>query len=105
MPARHRAEDRQKAEELMRQTCSPSPFVVSDEAEAVVGQETKVNGSETNRDDSRQNAGQFLGMNLISGSNSGKETNQSSVTTQIKDWQISYGCEQAGSSTHNTTTK
>ncbi len=93
IPVSHRAEDRQKADDLMKQNCAPLGFNVVDEGETVIGQETKSSASETNRDDTRRNEGSFLGMNLISGSASGKETSQSSVTTQLKEWQISYNCE------------
>lgn len=93
MPMEYRPEDRQKADDLMRMNCSPLAVKIEDEGEAVIGQETKTSGSETNRDDTRRSEGNFLGMNLMSGSNSGKETSQSAVTTQIKEWQITYVCE------------
>lgn len=93
IPVSQRSEDRQKAEELMSRNCAPLPYSVVDEGETVVGQETKSTASETNRDDTRRNEGNFLGMALISGSNAGKETSQSSVTTQLKEWQITYNCE------------
>ncbi|MEZ0390655.1 MAG: hypothetical protein ACAH59_00465 [Pseudobdellovibrionaceae bacterium] len=92
IPVTQRAEDRQKAEELMKTNCAPQAFSVVDEGEIVVGQETKSSANEINRDDTRRNEGTLMGMSLISGSDSGKETSQSSVTTQLKEWQISYNC-------------
>jgi hypothetical protein len=93
MPVSYRPEDRQKAEGLMKQTCAPLAVIISEEGEAVVGQETKSSGSETKQDDTRRKSGQFLGMNLMTGSNSGTESQQSSVTTQLKEWQLTYNCE------------
>jgi hypothetical protein len=93
IPLAQRAEDRSRAEELMKHNCQPLLPIVIDEGETVVGQETRSSISETNRDDSRRNHGEFLGMALISGSNSGKESSQSSITTQLKEWQIVYNCE------------
>lgn len=92
LPLNPSAEDRKKADDLMQQNCSPLMVSVEDEGEAVIGQQTKSTGNETNVDDTRRSQGQFLGMNLMSGSNSGKETSQSSTTTQLKEWQISYAC-------------
>lgn len=93
IPLAQKAEDRSRAEELMRSNCQPLTYSVVDEGEVVVGQETKSNTSQTNRDDTRRNEGNFLGMAMISGSAGGSDLNQSSVTTQLKEWQITYNCE------------
>lgn len=103
IPVSHRPEDRQKADELMKQNCAPQPFNVVDEGETVIGQETKSTASESNRDDTRRNEGNLFGMNFISGTAGGKDTSQSSVTTQLKEWQISYNCEAAAQKTTKRT--
>lgn len=93
MPTSYRPEDRQRAEELMKQNCSPLSVSIVDEGEAVVGQETKSNMNTTNRDDSRSNVGNLFGIPVVAGSAGGTDSQASSVTTQIKEWQVSYNCE------------
>lgn len=61
---------------------------ILEEGEIVTGQETKTNSNETNCDDSRKSAGTLFGIPMMTGQASGKETLQSSLTTQLKEWQI-----------------
>ena len=89
----HRDEYRQKAEMMMQATCKPQKFSVLEEGEIVTGQETKTVGNESNRDDSRYTAWNLFGIPVVSGQASGKESQQSSTTTQTKEWQISYACD------------
>lgn len=93
LPLNHRDEDRQKAESMMSQNCAPVRAHVLEEGEVAVGQETKSSSNETNRDDSRTKVGSLFGLPVMSGEAGGKNTNQSSTVTQIKEWQISYECE------------
>lgn len=94
----HRDEDRAKAQEMMERTCQPTAVKVLEEGEVVVGQETKVKGS-TSFEEGKQGekVGDLFGIPLVSGSKApGQETESSSSTLQIKEWQISYECEKAG---------
>ena len=77
----------------MQATCKPQKFSVLEEGEIVTGQETKTVGNESNRDDSRYTAWNLFGIPVVSGQASGKESQQSSTTTQTKEWQISYACD------------
>ena len=89
----HRDEDRQKADSMMKQNCGTLPINIVEEGEVAVGQQTSSSGSETNRDDSRMQVGSMFGIPLLTGENGGKNTNQSSTVTQLKEWQISYECQ------------
>lgn len=91
----HRDEDRQKAEMMMQSNCKPKRFTILEEGEVITGQETKTSGNETNRDDNRHPAGSLFGIPVMAGQAGGKETQSSAVTTQLKEWQISYSCEGA----------
>lgn len=93
LKSEHRPEDRQKAEGLMTSNCAPQGYNVLEEGEVVTGQQTKSNTNETNRDDSRQEVGSLFGIPVVGGQASGKESQQSSMTTQLKEWQISYECQ------------
>lgn len=93
MNTKYRAEDRQQAESMMQSNCGPLAVNILEEGEIVTGHETKTTSNETNRDDTRKSQGHLFGIPVISGSASGKETAQSSSTTQLKEWQISYECQ------------
>jgi hypothetical protein len=93
LPTSPRAEDRQKADELMKQNCGNLVVNVAEEGEVVVGQEIKSNTNSTNRDDSRRSAGKLFGIPIVSGTASGTETQNNSVTSQVKEWQVVYNCE------------
>ena len=100
----HRDEDRQKADSIMKSNCGNLSIKILEEGEVVTGQETKTTGNETNRDDSRSNVGSLFGIPLTSGSAAGKETQQSATISQLKEWQISYECEELGKKIKNLNT-
>ena len=89
----HRDEDRQKAEMMMQTTCQPQKYSILEEGEIITGQETKIVGNESHRDDSRRTAGSLFGIPVVSGQAAGTQTQQSSTTTQLKEWQFSYACD------------
>lgn len=89
----HRPEDRSKAEEKMKANCGVYPVKVLEEGEVAVGQAVQVSGKETERKSTEAEVGKLFGIPLISGEAGGKDTSTSSVTTSIKEWQISYKCD------------
>lgn len=89
-----RDEDRAKAEEKMKGNCAPYPVKVLEEGEVVVGQEVKSSANETDRASSKTKIGSVFGIPLTSGQAGGKDIASSSTTTSLKEWQISYSCEQ-----------
>ena len=93
LPTSYRPEDRQKADELMKQNCGNLGVKIADEGEVVTGQATKSNSNATNRDDSRHSAGNLFGIPLVSGNASGVETENNAITTQLKEWQVVYDCQ------------
>jgi hypothetical protein len=94
LPAEYRPEDRQKADELMKQNCG-SGFNVTDEGEVVVGQKTSGTNSSTNRDDSRS-TGTLFGIPMVTGANAGVDQRNESTVTSLKEWQIVYDCGTPG---------
>lgn len=93
MPTNYRAEDRQKADTLMKQTCGENTVKITEEGEVVTGQSTRSNTNTTNRDDTRHNAGNLFGIPVIAGSASGQNSENTAVTTQLKEWQVAYDCD------------
>lgn len=91
----HRDEDRAKAQSMMERTCQPLTVKVIEEGEVVVGQETKVKGNTSYNEGSKgEKVGDLFGMALISGKKApGQESESSSSTVQLKEWQITYECE------------
>lgn len=91
----HRPEDRQKAESMMKSVCGTNPVKVLEEGEVAVGQETKSSGSQEHRSGSSSTTvGTLFGLPITSGgSNPSETTNTNTVTTSVKEWQISYECE------------
>lgn len=89
----HRPEDRQKADEYMKNNCAPYPFKVVEEGEAVIGQATTSNERQNNRKASETQVGSLFGIPVISGDQGGKDTQTSSTVTQLREWQIQYSCE------------
>lgn len=99
IPLNFRDEDRARAESKMQSNCNPAAYKVMEEGEVVIGQETKTSGKETDRASTEHKVGSLFGMPLISGEKGGKNTETSQVTTNVKEWQISYKCvAKAGSS-------
>jgi hypothetical protein len=76
----------------MARNCSPLKPIVMEEGEAVVGQKTDASSRETKRDSTEHKVGSLFGVPLMSGEKEGKDSATSSVTTQIKEWHISYKC-------------
>ncbi|MGE4132966.1 MAG: hypothetical protein AB7F86_15095 [Bdellovibrionales bacterium] len=92
IPLNFRDEDRQKAETKMQSNCAPGAFKIMEEGEVAVGQQTKSSGKETDRKSTERKVGSLFGMPLISGDAGGKNTESSQVTTDVKEWRISYRC-------------
>lgn len=88
----YRAEDRQVADEKMKANCAPLNFKVLEEGEIVVGQKTQTDSRDTKRDDTRGEVGSLFGIPVIAGEAGGKDSQSSSLTTALKEWQISYQC-------------
>jgi hypothetical protein len=87
----HRPEDRQKAEQLMTTNCGSAQVKVTEEGEVVVGQKTNSNASSyADKKDESVNVG---GLSFLTGNQKNTvDTNSSSETTQLKEWQIVYNC-------------
>lgn len=92
IPVNARDEDRTKAESKMQANCSPGVHEVLEEGEVTVGHETKSSEKETNRANSERKVGSIFGMAMISGDQGGKDKEVASVTSAVKEWQISYRC-------------
>ncbi len=88
----HRDEDRKVAEDKMRATCGNNPFRIQEEGEVAVGTKSVQNDRSTRRDDTRKDAGSFLGMNFVTGEAGGVDSKTESVTEAVKEWQITYDC-------------
>ncbi len=91
----HRDEDQMKANQMMSVNCGASNVKVLEEGEIAVGQEVKSNADTTkSAGTSSRKVGSLFGIPLVSGGSDPKDsTSSSSVTTSIKEWQISYECE------------
>jgi hypothetical protein len=91
----HRDEDMQKAQMMMANTCGTNPVKVVEEGEVAVGQATTSNATkEQNAGSKPMNMGTLFGLPVTSGgSNPNEATATNSVTTAVKEWQISYECE------------
>jgi hypothetical protein len=91
----NRDEDRQKAQLMMANTCGSSPVKVIEEGEVAVGQSTSSSAvKEQNAGSKPVNMGTLFGLPVTSGgANPNEETSTNSVTTALKEWQISYECE------------
>lgn len=95
LPINQRLEDRQVAEQKMQANCGSLKARVVEEGEVVVGTKSVQNARSSQRDDTRQNAGQFMGLQLVTGEAGGADTRTESSTEAIKEWQITYECEAA----------
>ncbi len=91
----YRDEDRQVADEKMKANCAPLSFKVLEEGEIVVGQTTKTDSRDTKRDDTRGEVGSLFGIPVIAGEAGGKDSQSSSTTMAVKEWQITYQCQDA----------
>ncbi len=89
----HRPEDRQRADQLMQTNCAPFMVKVLEEGEVAVGSETKGSTRESDRANSQHQVGSLFGIPVIGGDKGGKDSESNTVTTAIKEWQISYQCE------------
>lgn len=99
----YRPEDRSKADDYMKQNCSPFPVKVMEEGEVAVGQKTSASSSETDRASTKTNVGSFLGMPVFSGKEGGKDATSNSVVTNVNEWQIKYECVKSVSSSNEPT--
>lgn len=89
----HRPEDRQRADSLMAANCGSDAIVkVQEEGEVAVGEKTKSN---SNKVQENQPASGFSIGGLRFGSNEtrpGENTDTTTETVQVKEWQIAYNC-------------
>jgi hypothetical protein len=92
VPLNPRMEDRARADERMKSNCAPYPVTIREEGEVVVGQEVKASSSEADRRSTEQQVGSLFGLPVTTGQAGGKDVQSSSVTTAVKEWQISYSC-------------
>ena len=92
IPLNYREEDRAKAEVKMKTNCQPGAYKVLEEGEVAVGEETKSSSKETDRASTERSVGKIFGVDLMSGEAAGKNKEATHVTTQIKEWHISYKC-------------
>lgn len=85
----HSAEDRAQADLLMRTNCGSKEFKILEEGEAVVGQRTSTNASASQTERVK---GKSWGGFTIGSSAPTTEVSSSSVTSDVKEWQIRYEC-------------
>jgi len=80
------------ADALMAKNCGVNPVIVTEEGEVVVGSTTSSNSKATSE---KEHASSFnlAGMKFLSNPPDVKNTETSSQTTAIKEWQISYNCK------------
>lgn len=90
----HHEEDQTKANQMMAANCGSSNVKVLEEGEIAVGQVVKSDADTTRSAGiSSTKMGSLFGIPIVStGSDPKDSTNSSSVTTSIKEWQISYEC-------------
>ncbi|MBC7466489.1 MAG: hypothetical protein H7256_10900 [Bdellovibrio sp.] len=96
----NRDEDKAKARQMMSSNCGAAAVKVLEEGEVVVGQETK-GTADTTKSKAVPGAqvGSLWGIPLTSGGRDAQDSTQSSsVTTSVKEWQMSYECEIASTS-------
>ncbi|MGZ3781606.1 MAG: hypothetical protein ACXVCY_13220 [Pseudobdellovibrionaceae bacterium] len=100
----HRPEDRQKAESMMKSVCGTNPVKIVEEGEVAIGQETKSSGSQEHKSGSAPtNVGTLFGLPITSGGSNPSDTaNTNTVTTSVKEWQISYECQAEKTATNTT---
>lgn len=96
LPINYRDEDQAKAQTRMSANCQPGSYKVIEEGEAVIGQEVKTAGKETDRASTKKEAGKLFGIPLMTGEEGGKNSESSQVTTAVKEWQIKYKCVAEG---------
>jgi len=88
----HRKEDRDLAKSMMKENCGSKKVKVLDEGEVVIG--TITNSNTQKNKGSSSKFGSLFGVPLTS--SSPESTNQSSTTTQKKEWQLTYKCSLKG---------
>lgn len=93
LPLDPKPEDRQVAEEKMRNNCTPKKYAVLEEGEVVVGEKTQTKESSEHKKSTERKVGSLFGLPLVAGSGPGTDTESEQVRTQVKEWQISYKCE------------
>lgn len=90
MRTHHTPEDRAKAESMIASNCGANNYKILEEGEVVVGEKTH---STSNKSTDTSNSQPLRWGSLTFGSSTPTEnTNTSSETVQIKEWQISYQC-------------
>jgi hypothetical protein len=101
----HRDEDKAKAQKMMESNCAALPVKILEEGEVAVGQEVKSGSSTTNNAGTRSaTVGSLFGLPITTGGTAAsQDTTGTATTTSIKEWQISYECQQPA--TGKATTK
>ena len=88
---KYRAEDRAKADNLMKSNCGTNKDVaILEEGEVVVGE--KVDSTAKKTIDNEENTAFKLGGIRFTNSTPAENVNTSMQKTQIKEWRIEYGC-------------
>ena len=89
--ANHQEEDRAKAENMMRGNCGNMSVKILEEGEIATGTQTNTASKETK---DRENEGGFkTGIFTFGGApKDSNNTATNAVTTEIKEWRISYSC-------------
>lgn len=92
----HRDEDKAKAQKMMETNCQNNPVHVVEEGEVVIGQESSTDATTSKKaGESSRSAGSLFGLPLMTtGSDPSEKTTSKVSTSQIKEWQISYECNQ-----------
>ena len=90
----HTSEDRLKADSLMQTNCAGKDVQVTEEGEVAVGTRTQASSSSSynNNNNNNTNSGFSLGGIAFGSSAPTQNSNVSSETTTMKEWQISYEC-------------
>lgn len=92
LPLDPRPEDRNLAETNMTRNCNPGSFEILEEGEVVIGEKKNTSGNSTHRKSTKQNVGSLFGIPVTTGQEAGTNNSSEEVTSQVKEWQISYKC-------------
>ncbi len=90
----HRPEDRQRADYLMAANCGSEAIVkVQEEGEVAVGEKTNASSNKVQENRPASSGFSIGGLQFGSTeSRPGENTNTTTETVQVKEWQIAYTC-------------
>lgn len=90
----HRPEDRQRADSLMASNCGSDAIVkVQEEGEVAVGEKTNSNSNKVQENRPASSGFSIGGLHFGSAeARPGENTNTTTETVQVKEWQIAYNC-------------